>query len=150
MSESGLYVELITPDQARACLTNRVFPWMKERLDQGVCLAAKFTELEDARSLQQNAFMWVLLKEISEQAKVNGIGATPDGWHYYWKKRVLGYKFTKVKVPGSKRPIVRRELRSTRSLSVKKMSDYLEELIALAVTDFDVNFSERRWENHHG
>ena len=144
----ALYLELITPAQARATLQARLFPWLKDRLEQGLCVSLRAMELEDARSLKQNAFMWgFVLKHLSEQAKLNGIGADPEGWHYWAKKRILGYKHTKVKVPGSRRAVTRRELRSTADLSVKAMGKYLDELQAIAVTEFGVMYPAENWES---
>lgn len=147
----SLYLEWNTPTQAGNSMRGSFIPWVKDKLDQGLCLAVQVSELEDARTLQQNRFYWgVVLKEISEQAKINGTGATADGWHYYFKRRVLGYKFSKVRVPGQKRPSVTRELRSTRGLSVKKMGAYLDEVQAIAATELGVAFSGMRWQDHRG
>lgn len=149
MSNTDLYLEWITPTQAGASLKGQLIPWAKAKLEEGLCLAVKVMELEDARTIQQNRYYWgVVLKEISEQAKINGLGATEDGWHLFFKRKFLGYTFKKVKLPGAKRPSVTRELRSTTGLSVKKMSVYLEQIIACAVTDFGVMFSNGRWEDH--
>lgn len=144
-----LYLEWITPDQAGNSMRAAFIPWVKEKLEQGLCLSVQVMELEDARTIQQNRFYFgVVLKEISEQAQINGMGATAEGWHLFFKRKFLGYKFTKTRLPGAKRPSVTRELRSTRGLSVKKMSVYLEQIQACAATDFGVAFSNSRWEDH--
>ena len=146
MNQQALYLEWNTPDQAGASMRAAFIPWVKERLEQGLCLAVQVSELEDARTIRQLKFYWgVVLKEISEQAKVNGTGATADGWHLFFKRMHLGYKFTKTKLPGAKRPSITRELRSTKGLSVKKMAVYLEKVQATAATDFGVAFSAMRW-----
>lgn len=152
MSEYALHGVFINPDQAKAAVYGQIAPYCREQWQRGIeRLSFTVQPLEDQRSLQQNAFMWgVVLKEISQQAKVNGIGATPDGWHLYFKRKHLGYKFKKVVLPGKKRPSVTKELRSTTDLSVKKMSAYLEAVIAEAVTDFGVMFSERDWSQYKG
>lgn len=111
-------------------------------------LVVTIREQEDQRSLQQNAFYWgFVLKQISAQATIGGIGSDENGWHYFFKKTVLGYRITRTKVPGSKRPVIRRELRSTQGLSVKAMSKYLEEVMAKAATEFGVTFPDKRWED---
>lgn len=150
MTDTALHTVFVSPEQAKACIHNVVAPYCREKWQQGVeRLAVTVMPQEDARSLQQLRFYWgVVLKEISEQARIDGKGATPDGWHLYFKRKLLGYKFTKTVLPGKKRPSVTKELRSTRGLSVKAMSNYLEQVIAEAVTDFGVQFSERRWENY--
>jgi hypothetical protein len=150
MTDTALHTVFVSPEQAKACVSNVIAPYCRERWGQGVEKFAVTVEpLEDERSLRQNRFMWgVVLKEISEQAQIGGVGATPEGWHLYFKRKFLGYKFTKTVLPGKKRPSVTRELRSTTKLSVKAMSAYLEQVIAEAVTVFGVAFSERNWENY--
>ncbi len=108
-------------------------------------------EAEDERSLRQNRFMWgVVLKEISEQARINGQGWTAEAWHLYCKREYLGYAFVRETVAGRKRKVVRKELRSTTRLSVRRMSEYLDKVMAFAVTDLGVVFSETRWERYRG
>ena len=147
--QTALQLQWTNPDQAGASMRAQFIPYVKEKLEAGLCLAVSVMELEDARSLQQNAFYWaVVLKQVSEQATIDNIGATPKGWHLWAKRKFLGYQFTKTKLPGAKRPSVTKTLRSTKGLSVKKMSVYLEQVIAEAVTVFDVRFSERDWTKH--
>ena len=108
-------------------------------------------EAEDDRSVQQNRFMWgVVLKEIAEQARVNGDQFVADAWHELFKRQFLGYEIRRTKVAGRKRKLVTRHLRSTAGLKVKPMSKYLEQVMAFAVTDLGVRFSETRWEDWRG
>jgi hypothetical protein len=138
-----------TADQAHLNLNRVMWPACKKELESGTELCVTVVPLEDQRTIQQNKYMWsVVLKEISEQATIGGIGATPEGWHLFFKRKILGYEFVKVKLPGKKRPSIIKQLRSTTGLSVKKMSEYLEEEIAIAVTDYDVKFSVRRWQEY--
>ena len=142
-------IQCWNPQQAHQAITRQLWPMLKANLTAGKRMVVTAQEQEDERSLRQNAFYWaVVLKCTSEQAKINGVGATPDGWHLYWKREHLGYKFTKTKLPGKTRPSITKELRSTRSLSVKKMSIYLEKCIAQAATDFGVMFPVKRWEDY--
>lgn len=105
-------------------------------------------EAEDTRSLQQNAFYWaVVLREISEQARIEGVQWSADAWHQYAKRTYLGYEIKRTVIAGRKRKAVSRQLRSTTKQSVKRMSKYLDELMAFAVTDLGVRFSETRWED---
>ena len=136
-----------TPEQAHLNLCRALWPACKKELEQGTELCVTVVPLEDQRSEQQNKYMWaVVLREISEQATIGGIGATPEGWHLFFKRKFLGYEFEKVKLPGKKRPSVSKKLRSTTGLSVKKMSEYLEEVIAEAATVYSVRFSIPRWQ----
>jgi hypothetical protein len=108
-------------------------------------------EAEDTRSLQQNAFYWaVVLKEIAEQASIDGQRWSAEAWHEYGKRTFLGYEFKRTVIAGRKRKAVSKQLRSTTKLSVKRMSEYLEKLMAFAVTDLGVRFSETRWEDWRG
>lgn len=108
-------------------------------------------EAEDDRTIQQNKFMWgPCLKEISEQAVLNGAKWTPDAWHEMFKRVFLGYEIVKVKVAGRKRATVIRRLRSTTGLSVRAMSNYLDELQAFAATEHGVRFSVRDWYEYAG
>jgi hypothetical protein len=137
------------PEQAGKNFAHVVRPFCHEQWKAGRRLVVTIRELEDERSLQQNAFYWsFVLKNISQQATINGIGSDAYGWHYWFKKNILGYCFTKTKVPGSKRPVIRRELRSTTKLSVSKMSKYLEQVMAHAATTYGVAFEDgKRWQD---
>jgi NinB protein len=106
-------------------------------------------EAEDDRSVRQNAYYWaVVLKEISEQAAIEGQRWTADAWHELCKRQFLGYEIKKVKVAGRKKATIIRRLRSTTGLSVRKFSDYLEQILAFASTDLSVRFSVSRWEDY--
>jgi hypothetical protein len=108
-------------------------------------------EAEDERSLRQNAFYWAcVLREISEQAVIDGQRWSAEAWHEYGKRTFLGYEFKRTVIAGRKRKAVSKQLRSTTKLSVKRMSEYLEKLMAFAVTDLGVRFSETRWEDWRG
>jgi hypothetical protein len=146
------------PEQAGRHFAEKVRPFCREQWAQGKRLAVVIAEAEDQRSLQQNGFYWgFVLRTISRAATVDGIGADENGWHYYFKRRVLGYRVTKTKVPGSKRPVIRRELRSTTELKQRKgqepnpakyMPDYLDAVMAIAATEFGVTFDPgKRWED---
>lgn len=100
-----------------------------------------FGEDEDDRSLKQNRFYWgVLLRQISEQARVAGQQYTADAWHELGKRQFLGYEVIKAPVAGRKRVQVYRRLRSTTDLTVKQMSEYLDAFIAFASDDLAVVF----------
>jgi hypothetical protein len=100
-----------------------------------------FGEAEDDRSLKQLRFYWgVLLRQISEQAVMNGVRYNAEGWHEAFKRQVLGFEIVKVRVAGRKHSQAYRRLKSTTRLTVKQMSEYLDEIIAIASTDLGVVF----------
>lgn len=163
MSETSIRAVFVNPSvqpgQAHAA-AKQFLARCEEMFSRGVeRIAATAQEEEDDRSLRQNAFYWgVVLKTISQQALIDGIGSDEDGWHYYFKRRVLGYRVVKVRVPGSKRPVIRRELRSTKDLKARRrgeadptkyMPDYLDAVMAIAASEFGVTFPpDQRWEDY--
>lgn len=109
------------------------------------------SEHEEDRTVQQNRFYWgPCLKEISEQARIEGQRWTAEAWHELFKRTFLGYEIKKVRVAGKKRPVVIRRLRSTTGLKVRPMGKYLDELQAFAATDLGVQFSVRKWQEYEG
>lgn len=140
MSEA-LHLTLEGPGQARAAIAERLAPFCRAMWEAGKRVAIVAQDEEEARSLQRNREYWgFVLRPISEQAQIDGIGATAEGWHDYYRKMFLGYEFTKVKLPGAKRPSVRRQLRSTTKLGERKMRTYCEQVRAHAATTFGVTF----------
>jgi hypothetical protein len=135
-------VALVEPHQAHGALQAQVWPMVKTQTGLGNRLWLTVQPLEDARSIRQNKFYWVVLKQISQQAQHEGVGADSDGWHLYYKRMFLGYEFKKTRLPGKKRPSVTRELRSTTKLSVKAFAEYIEQVQAHAATTFGVEFTE--------
>lgn len=106
-------------------------------------------ECADSRSIQQNSFYWgFILRDISQQAVIEGRRYVADAWHEHFKRTFLGYQFKRVVIAGRKRKAVVKELRSTTRLSVKNMSTFLEQVIAFAVTDLGIRFTETRWEDY--
>lgn len=155
---SELHALWADAEQAGQNFAHVVRPFCRDQWKQGKRLAVTIRELEDERTLKQNSFMWAfVLKTISQQAMIGGIGADENGWHYYFKRRLLGYKATAIKVPGQKRKSITRELRSTTDLKARKgkeadpskyMPDYLDAVMAIAASEFGVTFDEgRRWED---
>ncbi len=147
MSDQRLVVRWTNPQQANATLYGQIVPFAKPLLMAGHQLTVEIRIAEDQRSIQQNRFYWkACLEQISQQAKLDGVGFLPEGWHWYMKRKFLGYRFKKVMIPGNKRVSIIRELRSTTGLSVKKMSDYLDKVQAHAAQDLGVEFIEQNWQ----
>lgn len=142
----GLYVEFRDKEQAKHALRESVFPYLEQELDAGRQVAADFGPLESKRELRLNREYWgYVLRPISEQAQVEGVGATAEGWHDYYRLMFLGYVFTSVRLPGKKRPSVRRALRSTTDLSNREMREYMEQIRAHAAQTFTVEFPLPPW-----
>jgi len=104
-------------------------------------------ESEDDRTLAANRYYWgVILREISEQASIDGKKYAADAWHELFKRQFLGYEIKRVRVAGRKHPVVTRRLRSTTKTSIKKFNVYLERIQAFAVSDLGVVFSSDWYE----
>lgn len=141
---------LTNPQQAHSVITTLFREDIKAQVMAGHRLLLTLQPAEDERTEKQNRFLWgFVYKTISEQAQVEGIGATAEGWNQYYKRMFLGYRIAKTKLPGKKRPSISRTLRSTKDLKVKAMSDYLDKVMAHAATTFTVAFPAGiSWENY--
>lgn len=145
MSDHTYSVALYEPEQGHRQIV-ALWPELKAVLASGQHLWMEVQPLEEARDLQRNREYWgYVLRPISEQAQVDGMGATPEGWHDYYRLMFLGYEFTKVRMPGKKRPSIRRALKSTTTLSNKAMREYMEQVRAHAATTFAVTFPVAPW-----
>jgi hypothetical protein len=94
-------------------------------------------EREEVTVKQHRFYRGPVLKQISEQAPG---GWTELAWHGAFKRQILGYETVREQVAGRKRLTVYQRLRSTSDLSVRQMSDYIDEVIATANTDLGVVF----------
>ena len=115
----ALTVTLSDPQQAHTTLMRRVWPHIKANTMAGTRMTLVVKPLEDERSLKHNAWYWgVMLKEISEQARVGGQKYTADAWHQLGKRAHLPRKVKKTAVAGRKKKVVTVSIGSTRGISV--------------------------------
>lgn len=136
-------------EQAGKNFAHVVRPFCHEQWKVGRRLVVTIRELEDERSIQQLRFYWgPMLNDISEQASIGGQKYAKDAWHELGKRQFLPRRVTKAKVAGKARPVVSVSLGSTKGLSVRKMSKYIEQFQAFAVTDLGVVFSVPKWEEY--
>lgn len=147
MTEGALYLSFSDPEQAKQLIAAKLGPYCREQWAQGVeRISVSAEPEEDTTEVRWFREYWgYVLKPISEQAQINGIGADADGWHKYYKKMFLGYVITKTKLPGSKRWSISRTLKSTRKLSSKVRREYIEKVRAHAATTFGVEFPVPPW-----
>ena len=66
---------------------------------QGKPLAVTVAEHKDKRHDQQNRLYWALLKQVSEQAMVDGKRYSDEVWHEQFKRVLLGL----VDLPGGQK-----------------------------------------------
>jgi hypothetical protein len=145
VNEHTFSVALYSPEQGHQQIV-ALWPELKTVLQSGQALWVEAQPLEEARDLQRNKEYWgYVLRPISEQAQIEGIGADAEGWHLYYRKMFLGYEFEKVRLPGTKRKRVSRQLKSTTKLSNRAMHKYMEQIRAHAATTFGVTFQLPPW-----
>jgi hypothetical protein len=139
------------PQQAHASLKAKVWPEAKALMTAGKRLLVTVKEVEDERTIKQHRFYrGPVLGDIAAQASIEGQKWSQDAWHELFKRTFLPRQVTKCKVAGKKRPVVSVKIASTTGLSIKKMSTYLDKVIAFATNDLGVQFTERQWEHWNG
>jgi hypothetical protein len=106
-----------------------------------------FGEDTDDITTRQRGFLHAaVFPQISEQARLNGVGATAAGWKEWYRAEFLGWKWAVVDVPGKLtsggKPVKKRmKVRvSTEDLGPRLYSDYIDRVIAHATTEFGVVF----------
>jgi len=105
--------------------------------EKGEPLRLIFTSDEKKRNAEQNRFYWgVVLRDIAEQAWINGRQFNKDVWHEYLA-RMYGV-CEDVTLPDGE-IIVRRK--STTQMSVGEFSTYLNEVQAYATGTLGVEFA---------
>lgn len=151
MSEYALHTVFLNPAQAKAAIAGQIAPYCKAQWQNGIeRLRVTIEPEEDAKTAQQGRFYWgVVLLQISEQARIEGQRYTADAWHELFKRQFLPRAKKRVYVAGKPRPVVTTTIGTTKGMSVKKMSAFIEKVIAFGASELGVQFPETRWENHH-
>ncbi len=87
------------------------------------------------RTLEQNARYWGrgILAQIAEKATVNGQKFSAEAWHELFKRKFIGL----IELPGGE--VVGQ---SSKDLSTKRFSTFVDEVEAYAVTDLGVVFED--------
>lgn len=91
---------------------------------------------------QRRFFHGPVLTQISEQVRVRGERFTADLWKEHLKNVILEREphYEMRKLPGAKRATPRRVRRSTETLGVRDYAQFIDEVIAYAVTEWGVEF----------
>ena len=148
----SLHGVLIDPEQARTWINRIMSPYCRGRWenDPKERLAVTVMPEEDHKTIQQGKFLWgVVLKEISEQAKIDGVKYSAQAWHELGKRQFLPREKRKVVVAG-KKAFWTTSVGTTQGKGVRFMSAYIERMLAYGADDLGVRFSEVRWENYRG
>lgn len=150
MSEFALHTVFVNPEQAKAAIAGQIGPYCRAQWQNGIeRLKVTIEPEEDAKTVQQGRFYWgIVLMQISEQARIEGQRYTVDAWHELFKRQMLPRVSKRAYVAGKKRPVMTTTIGTTKGLGVRKMSAFIEKVIAFGVNDLGVRFSETRWENY--
>jgi len=96
---------------------------------EGRPLAVHVTEHKARRNSAQNRLYWALLRDISEQAWVDGKQYSSEAWHAYFAGQYIGREET----PGGGSIAI-----STTTLSVHEFADYVTRIQAYAATELGI------------
>jgi hypothetical protein len=145
----ALHMTLISPEQATRAVSAQLVPFCRSLWQQGERVTLVAQPEEDAKTVQQGRFLWgVVYKEVSEQASIGGQKYSAEAWHELCKRQFLPRRKKLVRVAGKKRPVVTTTIGTTQGIGIRKMSAFIEQVIAFGVNDLGVIFSETKWENY--
>jgi serine/threonine protein phosphatase 1 len=150
MTEYALHAVFTDPEQAKAALLRQIGPYCREQWARGVQrLSVVIQPEEDAKSIQQRKYYHgVILKEIAEQARVNGERFDLNAWKEYFREKFVGYRWVVMKDPMTGKRLRRKVRISTEELGISKYSALIEQVTAFAATDLGVRFSVDRWQDY--
>jgi hypothetical protein len=137
-------VELHTPEQGRAVLTQNMLPWIGEQLKAGRELVLTAALLDDDITQKQRAFFHaVVLDEFSRFARCHdGAHYPPEVWKVYLKEKFLGFKVVTSIDPLTGKTRRLRHRISTEELGIRRYAAFIDECCAFAATDCGLTISE--------
>lgn len=139
-----------TREQAHDAAT-QVYVMAKALIQDGKRVQIAVGEDADPISLKQRRFLHgPVFSQISEQVRVGGERYVMDVWKEFFRKMLLPDRYEMRRIPvydkkqcrlvQPKRATPYRVRSSTEDLGVKKYSEYIEKVIAYAVTEWGVEF----------
>lgn len=129
-----------TPEAWRAAAT-AIYRSGEALIEAGKSVKCTVCEWEDDKSARQRSFLHAaVFPQIAEQVRANGDRFTAEVWKEYYRKRFLGSKWLMQKLPGQKRAVPVKVRISTEDLGIKAYSEYIDRVIADAVTEWGVVF----------
>ena len=140
---NGHTIHLVNVEQARAVLKTAVFPWIGEQLAAGRACTMELRLEEDLKTDKQRAYLHgCVLANIAQQARPNGDKFPLPVWKEWYRSQFLGFRTVTHVNPFTKKRVRRRQRQSTEDLSVRRYAEYIERVIAHAVTELGVRFPE--------
>lgn len=130
MSES-LTIELFNKQQAWAVIKTQLFPFLSNVMQAGGRWVLTVSKMK--RTKAQNRRYWGngVLKQVAEQAVVNGKQFSADVWHEFAKRKFLGV----IELPDGGVVAV-----SSTNLTTEEFSDYCSKVEAWAASELGVVF----------
>ena len=129
-----------TPEQWRDGMT-AVFRAGEAMLSAGQVPHIALTEWQDDITAKQRGFLHAaVFPQIAEQVRVGGERFVPEIWKEFYRKLFLGSRYVMQKLPGQKRAVPVKVRVSTEDLGIKAYSEYIDRVIAHAVSEFSVAF----------
>lgn len=150
MSSQALQTVFLNPEQAAAALKGQIAPFCRQKWAEGhPRLTVTIEPEEDSKTVQQGRFLWgVVYKEMSEQAQIGGQKYSQQAWHELCKRQFLPRRKTVTRVAGRRRQVISTTIGTTKGLGIRKMSAYIEAVLAFGSVDLGVKFSVLRWEEY--
>ena len=130
MSES-LTIELFNKQQAWSAIKTQLFPFLSNVMQAGGRWVLTVSKMK--RTKAQNRRYWGngVLKQVAEQAVVNGKQFSADVWHEFAKRKFLGV----IELPDGGVVAV-----SSTNLTTEEFSDYCSKVEAWAASELGVVF----------
>ncbi len=130
MSEQ-LVIELHNRQQAWAAIKGQLFPFLQSVLQGGAGWVLSVARKK--RTKAQNRRYWGggVLKQIAEQAVINGKTYPAEVWHEQFKRQFIGV----IELPNGE--VIGK---SSTGLSTKEFCDFSDQVEAFAATELGVRF----------
>jgi hypothetical protein len=116
-------------------------------VDDGHAVAVKVgVDREPIEAKQRKFLKDIVFGQIAEQVCVGDKRErfTKQIWAEFYRERLLGSRWELQKMPGAKRATPRRIRNSTEELGVRRYAAYIDEVIQIATTEYDVHFVFKR------
>jgi hypothetical protein len=98
-------------------------------------------EDQEPVSVKQRRFLHgPVLGQIAERAVVNGQQFSAATWKEHFRRLFLGDRWVSMRLPGAKRATPQRQRVSSEDLTVKQYSEFIERILAYAVTELGIEF----------
>lgn len=132
MSEQ-LVIELHNRQQAWAAIKGQLFPFLQSVLQGGAGWVLSVARKK--RTKAQNRRYWGggVLKQIAEQAVINGKTYPAEVWHEQFKRQFIGV----IELPNG--DVIGK---SSTGLSTKEFCDFSDQVEAFAATELGVRFMD--------